>query len=399
MIKPLDTTTGKRVRHSPRLDDGRRYITDDPTPSKLASLLKAVDEGDIAALSEIATEIEGKDTHIQSVAMLRRQSVTELEWSIEPKDDEDRTAVEAAKYIQSQLESMLTWEETLEHLMTALGPGVSVSELVWHHGELVETNDVPGHRLTGHIDNPSRIGILTDAEPINGIPATEGKFVVHTPNCRAGFPLRVTLTRASIWPWIIKHHSVVDWVAFSETFGTPFKHWKYDPTATPEEIKDLENIAKHSGPDSYAVTAEGINLSLVESGKGSHPGEMLDERMDKKLSILWLGQTLTTDAPDRGSFALGKVHENVRVSITRHDIKTERRTIGRYVIAPMVRLKWPGRDVPIPWFKRTTFESRDLDAERMDMEKLRYADERNLLIDDKDRYELLNLPMPKGGRE
>ena len=397
MIKPLDTTTGKRIRYSQTLDDGRRYVTDAPTPSRLASLLKDVDGGAIAALSEISTEIEGKDPHIQAIAMLRRQAVTELEWSIEPRDSEDRTAVEVAEYVQNQLESMVTWAETLEHLETAVGPGVAASELIWYRGELVETNDVPGHRLTGHIDNPNRIGIITDAEPVNGIPAVEGKFVVHAPNCRAGFPLHVTLTRASIWPWIIKHHGLADWVAFSEVFGIPFKHWTYGETTTSEEITQLENVAKHAGPDSYAVTAEGVILKLIESAKGTHPAEMLNEWADKKLSILWLGQTLTTDVGTTGSFAMARVHENVKASITLHDIKTERRTIERYVIGPMVRLKWPGKKVPAPEFKRRIFESRNLDAERLNLEKLRYADERILPLDEADVYELLNLPMPKGG--
>ena len=116
MIKPLDTTPGKRVRHSEMLDDGRRYLTDQPTPDRMASLLKDVDNGDIAALAEMATEIEGKDAHIQAISGLRRQAVTELEWSIEPKDDKDRTAIEVAEYVQDRLESMVTWEETLEHL-------------------------------------------------------------------------------------------------------------------------------------------------------------------------------------------------------------------------------------------------------------------------------------------
>lgn len=392
---PLTIRRGKEVRYDQTLDDFRPYHTDSPTPSKMALLLKGVDDGELATMVEMAEEIEGKDGHIQAIATQRRQAVTELEWEIEPKDANDTTAVEVAEYVQQQLESVDTWPETLEYLQTAIGPGVAVSEIIWHRGELVETNDVPGNRLIGNTANPNAIGIETPEHLVDGIPANIGKYIVHTPNCRAGYPLRVTLSRASFWPWVAKHHALGDVLQFSEQFGTPIKHFTYPKDATTKEVETLRDEAAKAGPDTFMVTAEGIKMALIESGKGTHPGEAINEAMDKLLSVLWLGQTLSTDAPDRGSYALGKVHQNTKASLTTNDIALEKRTIGRFVIAPMVRLRFPNKPVPMPTWHRIIEETRDLDGERMDMEQLRYAREFGLAIDPDDERKKLNLPMPK----
>jgi len=395
-LRPIITVSTKEIRHNEVLDDQRQYLSDAPTPAGMAILLKRIDDGAIGELCEIGEEIEGKDGHLQSVAALRRQAVTALEWSIDPHDTEDEDAVDVAKYVQRQLESIVTWPETLEHLATANGPGVAVTELVWRRGELAETNDVPGARLVSYPHCPSRIGILTSEDMVCGVPASEGKYIIHTPNCRAGQPIRVTLTRPSLYLWTLKHHGVSDWMAFSEVFGMPVKHFQYDPdTITAEEKKYLIANAGLMGPDSRVITSKDVDFLMKESAKGTHPGQEIADWVDRKLSITWLGQTLTTETTGVGSFALGKVHDDIKTSLTVHDVATERRTIGRYVIAPMVRNRFPGQAVPMPFFNRHMVEAVDVESQTLNLDKLRYAREHGLRVDRKVEYEMLGIPMPK----
>lgn len=394
----LSIDSKKRVRRSESLDTTRRYITDRPTPSGLASMLKAVDQGDIAALAEIAEEIEGKDPIIQGLARTRREAVTALEWSVEPRTDEE-VDIETAEALQADLDAIDQWDETLEHLATAIGAGVAVSELIWNRGVLVETNDVPGHRLASDTLTSADLVVLTDDEMVNGIPVDEGKFITFTPNSRAGFPVRVTLTRATIWTWIIKHHATADWTAFSEVFGMPIRTAHYEEDA-PDKVKtELKTMLENMGPDLWAMFPKGVEFEMKEAARGVQPFEALIEMCNKSLAILWLGQTLTTDVGDRGSFAAAQVHDNIRASIMLGDVKNERRLIEQQVLRPMVRLRWPGAGRATPKWTRRIIEAKNLDADRLVMEQIRLAREAGLPIDNDDLYEMLRVPIPKNPDE
>ncbi len=89
------------------------------------------------------------------------------------------------------------------------------------------------------------------------------------------------------------------------------------------------------------------------------------------------------------------MHENVKASIGRSDISKERRTVQSQIIRPMVRLRFPGKDVPLPKFMRQIAELRDLDAERLNLEKLKHLREAGLSVDREVEYEMLGVPMPK----
>jgi phage gp29-like protein len=233
MSAPIVMQGGQRpqVRWSQRLDSWRRYLTDDPTPSQFSALLKQVDDGDLAAMVELNEEMEGKDAHLQNVAARRREALTALDWTITPDTSavDQAKAKKAAEFCDQQLLALKSFPETLEHLADAIGPGIAVTELMWHRGRIADTNDVPGHRLLGDIfDQRPGVWIETEDEPVTGIKARPLKYIVHTPNSRAGFPLRVTPTRANAYLWLIKHYCISDWTSFTETYGQPVRVATYE---------------------------------------------------------------------------------------------------------------------------------------------------------------------------
>lgn len=110
--------------------------------------------------------------------------------------------------------------------------------------------------------------------------------------------------------------------------------------------------------------------------------------------ILYLGQTLTTDVGSVGSFAAAKVHDNVKASILLSDMNQEARMIREGFLRQLVDCRWPGKKVPVPFWKRRVIEERNLDAKRVAMEKIAKMKEWNLRVDDDVIYEQLGLPMP-----
>jgi len=397
MVKNMQDLSVRIVRHSQSLDSTRRYLTDSPTPEGLAQTLKSIDDGDLAAAIELCEEMEGKDAHLQGVANTRRQALTCLPWEILPDpaaDDQDEAGI-VADYIRRQLARIKTWPATLEHLATAIGPGLAVTELVWAYGRLVKTVDVPGNRLTAHNTKNTGVYVLTDEEQTQGIEAVGPKWVVHTPHARSGYALRVTLLRATAWLWVLKHTCRADWAAFMEVFGQPVRIARYPAEMPADEVTMLENTLRDMGSDLWAIFPEGVELEFKEASRGNQPYEAAIDWLERKQSILWLGQTLTTEPGQVGSLALGRVHDNVRASLTLGDIAKEATVIREQVFEPMCRFRWPGARVPVPIFQRQAVEARDLAAEQLDLEKFRFMAERGLPVDSEVIYERMGIPPPK----
>jgi phage gp29-like protein len=380
------------------LDVVRRYLTDDPTPARFATLQKSVDAGDYAAAVELCHEMEGKDDRLQTVAARRRGSLTALEWSCEanPLAKDQGIAKDAAAFCQDQLANLQTFPRTLKHLGDGIGPGIAVTELVWERARLIKTTDVPGHRLQDDVTGDSAdVFIRTEYNLSPGVRAAPPKFVVHTPQMRTGIRLAVTLGRATMKLWLYKHFGWCDRMAFSEKFGMPIPQFKYPQGTTTEERTEIKNFARDSIADGFMLTRDDVELLLhTVSGQGS-PHRDIVEDINTALSILWLGQSLTTDNTNTGSRALGEVHKQTEASITLSDMQEEAATIESQILTPMVRFRFPMRpDAPVPKWTRKIVEERNLAAEQLDFERVKYARTEGIAIDEGIMYELLGLPQP-----
>ncbi len=402
---PNKTTTGRKrprsiksvVRFDPTLDDQRRYITDDPSPERMASWLRSVDQGDIAALVEMTDEMIAKDAHLMGVSETRRGAVTALDWEIEPNaDDENQPlAEEKADYVRDQLATIGNFPDALDHLSDAIGPNVAVLELLWDKAELAGVVPVPGHRLTG--DPVGRKpGVFVEIETSLGVPASPGKWIVHHPNTNGGFPFRRTLTQATVFPWLMIHFSRIDWMAFSELYGHPLRLAKWTDAVVPDDRTKVETMLREMGTDVAGSFPEEVSIEFLQaSGKGEIFVDQT-EYAERKMSIAWLGQTLTTDTGQSGggAFALGKVHDNIRADLLKKDLQAEKRTIECQLLGPMVGLRFPNQPGPTPVWRRVIEEARDLDQERVGLDKLDRAIQLGLPIKRDEVYETLGFDRP-----
>jgi len=248
-------TGGGRVVKWSHEDRMRRYLTDSPTPAGFATLMKNVDDGDVAAMVEMDEEMRSKDLHLQGETAKRMQSLTALPWSIEAADfkEDQPLADEVAAYVRETLEAIATFDDTLIHLATAVGPNIATTELIWEKSALVATQDIGGHRLQSIPSFGPEIYLITDENPWPGEDMPLGKFIVHTPNAQAGFPFRVTMTRALAWLYVLKHFSVADWSAFSERFGTPFIYAMMKDEAPDGAFEQTQDLLKDMGADTWAL--------------------------------------------------------------------------------------------------------------------------------------------------
>jgi phage gp29-like protein len=375
----------RTVRYTQSLDSYRRYLTDAPTPEKIRTTLKSVDDGDLAAMVELCEEIEAKDLHLQGVATRRREALTALDWYIDP-DGEEGKAEQMAEYCEEQLrlvqsnpmQDIVNFSTALRHMASGIGPGLAAFETLWFRGRPIGFVIVPGDRFTAPTSGKPDIHVYTADNWVDGEPACSPKFVVHTPHLRSGYQMRVTLIRATAWLWCIKHYAIADWAAFSERVGGPWRDVTFQPGTSPEERTQVELAVRDMGNDAYIMHSDKIALQLLEANKSPQPFDAIVTLCDNKMSIGWLGQTLTTEQQTVGSLALGQVS----------DMEQESETIREQLLAPMCRFRFPNvQNPPIPHFRRRKADTRDLEADRVTLDKLRYMDDKGLPVDKEFVYE------------
>jgi len=351
------------------LDRWHAYPADGLTPARLASILRAADEGAIDQAMALFEQMEEKDTHLHCIANIRRLAVTGLPWRIVSAADVlegvDRVAAdEAADYCRQVLSRIDRLDETLQHLSLAIGRNIAVAENLWEVRDggltLVDIIPVAFDRIA--FDEQYRPRILTEEEPYRGIALPYGKFVVHVPHAICGHPMRGGLLRVSALAYLGKHFAMKDWLVFSEVFGMPLRVARYEPSATPEEKRELMKMLQTLGSDAAAIFSKAVELQLLEAGQGKAPPpyEAICRFFNEELAKAWLGQTMTVETlRQAGTATVAMMQDEIRHELREDDIAKEGRTIRRDVLEPLVRLEF-GPEVPVPFFRRQYQRRRDL---------------------------------------
>lgn len=352
--------------HDPIIDIPRDTLVTGLTFKQLRSIIDSGIDGDIADAMQLFIEMESFDPRLASVANTRRLALTGLDWEIvsaakiQSSVQDKELADDVASHINEQFDKIEHLDCALEHLSTAIGPNLALLETIWESSRLVELSPVPYNRLTMDLRKSTDIRVITADERL-GIEARSPQFVVHIPNGKTASPLFGSLMVAQAQIWLAKKLALADWGAFVELYGIPLRIGSYDDS-TPTEAKDLLKKFLHNlGSAGWALKHRSTSIDIIESSqRGTSPHEAFVNSLNREQSILWLGGNLTSDTTGgTGTFAAAEVQDRVRADLRDDDIKREARTIREQIIQPMVRLAFPNRDVPVPYFRRVKPETVD----------------------------------------
>jgi len=391
---------GAIFQWSQGLDSSLDYVTDALTFTGLATLLQGADTGNAADMVRLSEEIESKDLHLQAVAATRRMALTGMDWTIEPGDthaDQDAgLAAAAAEYVTGCFDRNPELPSLCRHLAKAIGPNLAVAEIVWEGTRPVRFLSIPAHRLNIDYSQSPDIRVLTMEDMGTGIIAAPGKFIIHRPEGAGYWPFLSCLTRAQAKLYLIKAGAIADWATFAEVYGMPIRVGKHGPNATPQEKNDIKTALASLGSDGYAVVSEAVNLNFLEANRTAHPYKEFIDWIERKQSIGYLGQTLTTDTSGgTGTYAAASIHDRVRRAITEDDVRAEADTIERQLFAPMIAFEFPRKSVPIPRFVRTFREETDTERNLRTLEGV--IARLGLPVARDQIYELVGLPKPEPG--
>jgi phage gp29-like protein len=336
------------------------------TPSRLRAFLQAADAGRPQLQFELFAEMLQKWPRLTAVENTRRLALTGLDWELVPahaptQASEADAAMRAANFCRQTLLRLERLREVLDHLAQAIGCGIAVAELVWEDGRLVDLVPVPASRLVADPHEPWRLRVLTEEEPALGVALDEypAKWIVHRPRAVLGQHFEGGLLRASALLYLAQTLSFKDWLIFSQISGMPVRVAQFEPGTPEADQQRLLKMLESLGTDAVAVLSKNVDLKFVEPSRGGErPYQPLQDYCNTEITILWLGQHLTTDVRSTGSRAAAEIHDRVREDLLVSDIAEEGRTIRRDVLAPLVQSRF-GDGVPVPHFRRSLVQSVD----------------------------------------
>lgn len=120
---------------------------------------------------------------------------------------------------------------------------------------------------------------------------------------------------------IYKRNCMADYAQFAELFGQPIREGTYDGYDDAARKKLLDDLSEMGG-SSVIVHPAGTAVQLHEVANSSNSAFMYKTLIDickSEISTLVLGNTLTTNAGDKGSRALGEVHKEAEDDKTESD--------------------------------------------------------------------------------
>jgi len=350
---------GREIRYElavTRVQDlASSYPVKNLTPTKLAGILASADSGDVAQLMDLADDIRERDAHLAGVLQTRILAVAGAGFELQP--GKGRSGQKVADACDEMLRGIANWDEALLDQLDAIYRGFAASEIMWDTsgGEAWPTELRWRHQKrfkynTVYRDIPlGQLRLLTDVEPARGEALRPNKWVVHSPRTVGGWPHRAGLIRALSWMFLLKGIALKDWAVFAEVFGMPLRMGKYDPGTPKEEIQALKTGLRSLGSDAVAVIAKSTEIALVEhkGAGGDKVYKVFWDTLNAEMSKAVLGQTLTTEIGERGSYAASQTHNEVRQDLKAADARALARTLRRDLLTPFVRFNF-GEDAPVP---------------------------------------------------
>lgn len=371
-------------------------------PAKLAAILEAAEQGDLAAQCDLFDDMEEKDGHILAEMGKRKRALLTLDWNVSAPRNASAGEQKMAEYVRDVLLSIPDFEDLLLDLLDGIGKGFSCAEIGWGRdgAELVPQAVTyrPARWFT--VDQATRTELrLRTLGALDGVPLNQFGWVTHVHKAKSGSIARGGLHRALAWPFLFKNYSVRDLAEFLEIYGLPLRLGTYRSGASAEEKATLMRAVVNIGHAAAGIVPEGMAIEFKEAAKGaSDPFEAMISWCERTQSKAILGGTLTSQADGKSSTnALGNVHNEVRWDLTVSDAKQLAGTITRDLIYPILAVNKGLSDIRrCPRFVFDTSDTAELNAFSMGLNRLINA---GLRVPANWVYEKTKIPVAKDDDE
>jgi len=260
------------------------------------------------------------DDHVGACVLSRKSGTTSRLWKISPGKADPKKV----QFIEDKFKNLGMNNFQKENLDAALF-GYQPMELMW--GE--EANGVvfPA-AITGKppewffFDNDNQLRFRSRDNFWEGELLPPRKFLCPTQDASYDNPYGISVLSKAFWPVFFKKGGIKCWVVFVEKYGMPIIIGRHPRGASETEKNELARALQNAVQDAVMVIAEDSSIELKDSPfRASSTGTFkeLTTVCENGISKAILGQTLTTQTGDVGSYAATQSHMGIREDIADSD--------------------------------------------------------------------------------
>ena len=290
------------------------------------------------------TDIYNKIKHNDGVKIgltIKSGGVLSKGWKLNPAVEEGDEgydkALEQSEFVEDCFNTMQgSFDDVLEELvMDSLACGVAIAEKNYtlRDDSKIGYDSIKPKDPVNYMFEYDEYMNLAGMTLVNQTALDPEKFVILTNNKKHG-SLSGQSDLRSAYKYVWAHDSLMQWMLiFMERYAIPIATGKHEPTATKEQREEILKVLSGIKNGTAVVYPNTFDVELLQAVAGESGFLNCLAYCDKNIVKSIIGNTLTTDAGDAGSRALGQVHQDVlEIYITRL-----KRRIEEFVDESLVR--------------------------------------------------------------
>ena len=357
-------------------------IIDSWTSDRILNVLRCHEEGRFSDSSAL-WDFCGRDERLKTVLGTRDLSVVSLPFCTEaPSKIPSPLEEKAAEVLLAGWWSTFAEDVLRSWIREAVGMGFSLWQIIgWETKEdgfwwpLLEAWPAASVEWS-----PTRRKwlVFTQGQGVVEITPGDGRWVLYTP-----FKNRAWMEgaiRQLAFPCFITAYDWTDWAQFNFDYGRMIRLLTVPANATPTQKETFKTNVRALGRSTNYLMLEknldgsGFGLDYKDPGAGSPTTfQSAIELSNKTKTLRVLGQSLTTDIPNGGSYAAADVHRLIRQDLLKADVEGLATTLREQILKwwafynfgdPKVA-PWPKWDSTPPEDKKAKSDSRKSKAEAL----------------------------------
>ena len=285
------------------------------------------------------------DSHVFACTQSRKAGVLSLEWCINKATEKDKNA----ELIENLLKNLDLYK-LINDILDATQFGFQPLEILWKkykNGYILPEKIIAKPPEWFCFDDNNSLKFRTK-ENYYGEELPNKKFLCPQVNPSYNNPYGERTLSRVFWPVTFKKGGMKFWVIFTEKYGMPHLIGKHPRGASKNETETLADSLEQMIQDAIAVIPDDSSVEIQEANKSSSAEiyEKLIDKMNAEISKAILGQTLTTEIGDTGSYAASNTHMQVRKDIIDSDKKLVEKTINQ-LITWIYEINFSSENIPV----------------------------------------------------
>ena len=283
---------------------------------------------EISAYKEIKT-----DSHVKACIRSRKAGAKSMLWDI----DRGKSQSKHAKFIRMIFERLKIYK-IIDDILEAPLFGYKPLEVYWEKEtingrECIIPSKIKGKPVDWFVFDDNGELLFRSKENYLGEAVPAKKFLVPKQEETTDNPYGFPDLSLCFWYYTFKKGGLRFWLQFIEKYGMPFLIGKTPRGTAQEENDELLETLEEMIQDAVAVIPDDSSVELKESAKASS-SQVYKEFLyflNSEVSKAILGQTLTTEIQDKGTYGAAKVHLEVRDDIIQSDVKLVEETFNTLI--------------------------------------------------------------------